>query len=172
MIYQWWPKSNRPKSEPGNCNKAEWQLRHMFANISRERYYCRLLKGSFFLVHKMSYNKAEYIVYTTTNQWSKHVGKQLWSHNIPGYSHQENQLKMLHIHNQDTESKSKHADKSDKVRNDTESPSKVRTSKSCYCTTQQTKTIQQEGVEPQTHLHKKIKVATTQPTSSIKIMPN
>ena len=62
----------------------------------------------------MSYNKAEYIVYTTTNQWSKHVGKQLWSHNIPGYSLQENQLKMLHIHNQDTESKSEHADKSDK----------------------------------------------------------
>ena len=84
----------------------------------------------------MSYNKAEYIVYTTTNQWSKHVGKQLWSHNILGYSLQENQLKMLHIHNQDTESKSKRADKSEKVRNDTESPSKVRTSKSCYCTTQ------------------------------------
>ena len=74
----------------------------------------------------MSYNKAEiHCLYTTTNQWSKHVGKQLWSHNILGYSLQENQLKILHIHNQDTESKSEHAEKSDigdNVRNDTKSP--------------------------------------------------
>ena len=41
------------------------------------------------------------------------MGKQLWSHNILGYSLQENQLKILHIHNQDTESKSEHAEKSD-----------------------------------------------------------
>jgi len=104
----------------------------------------------------MSYNKAEiHCLHTTTNQWSKHVGKQLWSHNILGYSLQENQLKILHIHNQDTESKSEHAEKSDigdKVRNDTKCPNKVRTSKGCYCTTQQTKTIQQEGIE---QLHKK-----------------
>ena len=106
----------------------------------------------------MSYNKAEiHCLYTTTNQWSKHVGKQLWSHNFLGYSLQENQLKILHIHNQDTESKSEHAEKSDigdKVRNGTKSPSKVRTSKGVYCTTQQIKMIQQEGIEPQMHLHK------------------
>ena len=57
------------------------------------------------------------------------MGKQLWPHNILGYSLQENQLKILHIHNQDTESKSEHAEKSDigdKVRNDTRSSSKVR----------------------------------------------
>ena len=56
------------------------------------------------------------------------MGKQLWSHNILGYSLQENQLKILHIHNQDTESKSEHAEKSDigdNMRNDTKSPSKV-----------------------------------------------
>ena len=94
----------------------------------------------------MSYNKAEiHCLYTTTNQWSKHVGKQLWSHNILGYSLLENQLIILHIHNQDTESKSEHAEKSDvgdKVRNDTKSPSKVRTSKGCNCTTQLIEMIQ------------------------------
>ena len=85
------------------------------------------------------------------------MGKQLWSHSILGYSLQENQLKILHIHNQDTESKSEHAKKSDigdKVRNDTKSPSKVRTSKGYYCTTQQIKMIQQEVIDPQMHLHK------------------
>ena len=33
------------------------------------------------------------------------------------------------------------SDIGDEVRNDTKSPSKVRTSKGCYCTTQQTKMI-------------------------------
>ena len=64
----------------------------------------------------------------------------------------------LHIHNQDTESKSEHAEKSDisdNMRNDTKTPSKVRTSKGYYYTTQQIKMIQQEGIEPQIHLHKK-----------------
>ena len=59
--------------------------------------------------------------------------------------------------NQDTESKSEHVEKGDigdNMRNDTKSPSKVRTSKGCYYTTQQIKMIQQEGIEPQTHLHK------------------
>ena len=76
---------------------------------------------------------------------------------ILSYSLQENQLKILRIHNQDTEGKSEHAEKSDigdNVRNDTKSPSKVRTSKGCYCTTQQIKMMQQEGIEPQMHLHK------------------
>jgi len=78
----------------------------------------------------MSYNKAEiHCLCTTTNQWYKHVGKQLWSHNILGYSLQENQLKILHIHNQDTESKSEHAEKSDigdNMRNDTKSPEQAK----------------------------------------------
>ena len=78
----------------------------------------------------MSYNKAAiHCLYTTTNQWSKYAGKQLWSRNIVGYSLQENQLKILHIHNQDKESKLEHAETSDigdKVRNDTKSPSKAR----------------------------------------------
>ena len=63
----------------------------------------------------MSYNKAEiHCLYTYTNQWSKHVGKQLGSRYILGYSLQENQLKIFHIHNQDTETKSEHAEKSDR----------------------------------------------------------
>ena len=87
------------------------------------------------------------------------MGKQLLSHNILGYSLQENQLKILHIPaQQGTESKSEHAEKGDigdNMRNDTKSPSKVRTSKGCYYTTQQSKMIQQElGIEPQMHLHK------------------